>query len=332
MRSATPLVVAQSFPTLENHVEVFAASARLHQEFGGETDEVCAGNLTVLVSFDPPELARRSARMIAASFVAAACSFEQAPAGVDIGTWLAETLNNLPASSVALVIALPGYSPEIESQLGLFLGVVRSAGHHSVSLTVGVATEPADWARCDLDGFVLAEGKRDSHALQILRALAAVMAPVLLCPLDSDDFRCALGTAANPSLIAEAVFVFEDSRLLLASRRDTSLLADTVGVAFMPSRCLPLASLGRVIGAVRGSAKQDADVTVIATTGLTIEPLGSGGLVEVFLVCRTASSDCGQPRPNLETPAPTMGRLQRTAGVHRHRRSDLRDRGVVQWR
>ena len=288
MRDATPLVVAQSLPTLENHVEVFVASARLHQAFGGETDDVCAGNLTVLVSFDPPELARRSARMIAASFVAAACSFEQAPAGVDMGRWLAETLNNLPASSVVLVIALPDYSPGIESQLGLFLGVVRSAAHHTFSLTVGVATKPADWACCDLDGFVLAGENRDSHALQLFGVLAAVMAPVLLCPLDADDFRCALGTAANPSRVAEAVFVIEDSRLLPASRCDATLLGDTVGVAFLPSRYLPLASLALLTGAVRSSAKKDAAVTVIATFGLTVEPLGSGQVVTVLLLCRTA--------------------------------------------
>ena len=290
MRDATPLVVAQSLPALENHVEVLVASARLRLAFDAETDEVCAGNLTVLISFDPPELARRSARMVAASFVAAACSFEQAPAGVDIGTWLAETLNNLPASSVVLVIALPDYSPEIESQLGLFLGVVRSAGHHTVALTVGVAKEPADWARCDLDGFVVADEKRDSHSLQAFRALAAVMAPVLLCPLDADDFRCALGTAANPSQIAEAVFVVEDSRLLPASRHDAKLLSDTVGVAFMPSRCLPLASLGRLVGTVRGSTRKNADVTVIATFGLTVEPLGSGRLINLVLLCRTDTS------------------------------------------
>ena len=286
VRSATPLVFAQSLPALDNHVEVFIARARLHLAFSGETDRAGAENLTVLVSFDPLELARRSARMIAASFVAAACSFEQAPAGVDIGRWLAETLNNLPASSVVLVIALPDYSPEIESQLGLFLGVVRSAAHHTFSLTVGVATKPADWACCDLDGFVLAGENRGSHALQLFGALAAVMAPVLLCPLDADDFRCALGTAANPSQIAEAVFVIEDSRLLPASRCDATLLDDTVGVAFMPSRCLPLASLVRLICAVRGRAKRDAAVTVIATSGLTVEPLWSGRLVDVVLLCR----------------------------------------------
>ena len=293
MRDATPLVVAQSLPALENHVEVLVASARLRLAFDAETDEVCAGNLTVLISFDPPELARRSARMVAASFVAAACSFEQAPAGSKIGTWLVETLHAVPASSVVLVIALPDYSPEIESQLGLFLGVVRRAAHHTFSLTVGVATKPADWACCDLDGFVLAGENRDSHALQVFRALASVMAPVLLCPLDADDFRCALGTAANPSQIAEAVFVVEDSRLVPASRRDATLLSDTVGVAFMPSRCLPLASLGRLVGAVRGSTRKDAAVTVIATSGLTVEHLGAGQLVDVVLLCRTASPTAG---------------------------------------
>ena len=302
MRSATPLVVAQSLPALDNHVEVFIARARLHLAFGGETDRAGAGNLTVLVSFDPPELARRSARMIAASFVAAACTFEQAPAGVEIGTWLAQTLNDLPASSVVLVIALPEYDPEIEGQLEQFLGIVRSAGHHTVSLTVGVATEPAEWARCELDGFVLARESRDSHALQMFRALAAVMAPVLLCPLDADDFRCALGTAANPSQIAEAVFVVEGSRLVPASRRDATLLGDTVGVAFMPSRCLPLACLGRLVGAVRGSAKKDADVTVIATSGLMVEPLGSERLVNVFLLCHTVTPGAGRNPETVDLP------------------------------
>ena len=302
MRDATPLVVAPPLPALENHVEVLVASARLRLALDAETDEVCAENLTVLISFDPPEMARRSARMIAASFVAAACSFEQAPAGVDIGTWLAETLNNLPASSVVLVIALPDYSLEIESQLGLFLGVVRSAAHHTFSLTVGVATKPADWACCDLDGFVLPGENRDSHALQVFRALASAMAPVLLCPLDADDFRCALGTAANPSRIAEAVFVPEDSRLLPASSYDATLLGYTVRAAFMPSRCLPLASLGKLVRAVRGSTANSAGVTVIATSGLMVEPLGSERLVNVFLLCHTVTPGAGRNPETVDLP------------------------------
>ena len=98
----------------------------------------------------------------------------------------------------------------------------------------------------------------------LARVFAAFLAPVV----------------ATSKLVARAI----------RNRHDAKLLSDTVGVAFMPSRCLPLASLGRLVGTVRGSTRKNADVTVIATFGLTVEPLGSGRLINLVLLCRTDTS------------------------------------------
>jgi hypothetical protein len=44
---------------------------------------------------------------------------------VDVGTWLADTLHHLPASSVCIVIALPDHSAETERWLCEFLDGTR---------------------------------------------------------------------------------------------------------------------------------------------------------------------------------------------------------------
>lgn len=288
-RNATPLVVAPALPRLENRVEVLFANARLKMPFLPDSDQISEPLATILISFDPPEAPRRSARMLAASFVAAGHSISQAPIGADVGSWLTDALRELAASSVCIVIALPAHSPDVERQLQTFLEATRSAGHHHLSLVVGVSVTPADWARCGLDGFVATEeGQRDSDALQMFAALAAVMAPVLMWPLDADDFRYALGNAERPSRIVEAIFCLADHRFEPTSGRAKTLLARSEGVAVMPSRGMRLASQCHLIDSVRENAKPAAAIAIIAPMGLTIDPVGSPDIVHAFLLCHEA--------------------------------------------
>jgi hypothetical protein len=292
VRNATPLSIAPPLPRLENRVEALIATARLQMPFLHGVDQVSDPLATVLVSFDPAEAARRSVRMLAASFIAAEPSISQAPAGADVGSWLTNSLQKLEASSISIVVALPEYLPDVERQLRSFLDTIRRTGHHYVPMAVGIATTPADWSGLALDGFVIAEPEqRATGALQVFSMLAAVMAPGLTCCLDAHDFWSAFGTAASPSQLAQAVYFPDSSSLVPASRIDRQVLNNAAGVAVMPDRGLLLAAQSRLVAAVRASAQPDAALTIVASWGLIVEPLGAGGSVDVLLICRGALPD-----------------------------------------
>lgn len=283
-RRATPLVLAPALPAA-SRVELLVARARLlHQPLGLDSSEESL--LTVLLSFDPSETERRAARVVAASFIAADCSFEGAPPEADLGTWLSKTLQGRPPSMACVVIALPNYDEGAARQVCALVMAVR-AGHHQVPLIVGVAEEPAAWACCELDGFVFAEPRqRVCDALRVFSMLAAIMAPGLMCCLDADDFRCALGTAARPSRLAQAVYLAASDRCLPISRNGEQVLRSTSGVAVMPSQSLPLTAQAHLVGLVRALVRPGAVLTVVAPLGLTVEPRRSGDSVEVVLLCR----------------------------------------------
>ena len=296
MRNATPLIIAPSLPPLENRVEALIATARLQMPFLPGVDQVSDPLATVLVSFDPAETARRSVRMLAASFIAAAPSISQAPAGTEVGSWLTNSFQKLEASSISIVVALPEYLPDVERQLRSFLETIRRTGHHYVPLVVGIATTPADWSHLGLDGFVIVEPEqRVTGALQVFSMLAAVMAPGLMCCLDAHDFWSAFGTAASPSQIAQAVYFPDSSSFVPASRVGRQVLAASAGIAVMPGRCLRLAAQSRLVAAVRAGAQPDAKLTIVAPWGLTAEPLGAGRSVDVLLICREAVSASDEP-------------------------------------
>ncbi len=288
VRHATPLVVAPALPSADR-LEMLVARARLHHQPVG-LDATEEPLLTVLLSFDQTEADRRAARVLAASFIAADCSFECAPSAADLGSWPAETLRALPRSVACIVIALPVYEAKVAQRLRALVDDLRT-DHHYAPLIVGVATAPADWADCGLDGFVLVEPRqRITDALCVFSMLAALMAPGLMCCLDADDFYSALGTATSPSRIAEAVYMAGSSCLMPVSGDAQQVMSNAGGVAIMPSRCLPLATLALLVKRVRAHLRPDVALTVVAPRGLTAEPLGSGSGVSVLLLCGDGSS------------------------------------------
>ncbi len=284
VRHATPLVVAPTLPSVDR-LEVLIVRARLHHGPVGlaPSDESL---LTVLLSFDPTEAERRAARVAAASFIAADCSFECAPLAVDTFSWLTQMLNDLPPSGLCVVIALPAHELDIERQLCALVAKVRTSHHHA-PLVVGVATAPADWADCGLDGLVVAASEqRIADALRVFSMLAAVMAPGLMVCLDAEDFLCALGTATKPSRLAEGFYLEDSAGLIPASRDDRHFLSNAVGVAVMPSRCMPMKTLALLVKRVRSRLRPNAAINLVAPWGLTSDALGSARGVAVLMLCR----------------------------------------------
>lgn len=284
VRHATPLIVAPALPSVDR-LEVLIARARLYHRPVG-LDPSDESLLTVLLSFDPTEAERRAARIAAASFIAARCSFERAPLAADTFSWLTQMLSDLPPSGLCVVIALPAHELNIERQLCALVDKVRTSHHHA-PLIVGVATAPADWAGCGLDGLVLAAPEqRVADALRIFSMLAAVMAPGLMACLDAEDFLCALGTATNPSRLAEAFYLEDSACFIPASRDDRQVLSNAVGVVVMPSRCTPLKTLALFVKRVRPWLRPNAAMNLVAPWGLTLEAIGSARGIAVLLLCR----------------------------------------------
>lgn len=299
-RHATPLVVAPALPSVDR-LEMLVARARLHHQPVG-LDPSEEPLLTVLLSFDPTEADRRAARVLAASFITAECSFESAPPATDLGAWVSETLCAFPPSAVCIVIALPAFEANEAQRLGALVESLH-ASHHYALLIVGVATTPPGWANCGLDGFILAEpGQRVTDTLRVFSMLAALMAPGLMCCLDADDFRSVLGTAANPSKLAIAVYMVGSSCLMPDSGDDRKVMGNAGRVAVMPSRCLPLATLALLVKRTRARLRSDVALTLVAPSGLTAEPLGSGSGVDVLLLCRARVGKPGPTSAGIQEP------------------------------
>jgi hypothetical protein len=242
--------------------------------------------MTVLLSFDPTSVERYAARALAANFVAAECSFAQSAPAAELGDWIEETLHRQPPSCTCIVVALPNHSPQVEQELRIAIDAIRR-GHHEVALIVGVATATLDWAGCDLDGFVVVPpNRRGTDALRVFFALAAIMAPGLIPCLDADDFRCALGSAANPSRLAEAAYLPDSDCLLPVDRTDQRTLSDAIGIAVMPAVHLRLATLALLVKAVRAQVAPEAALTLVSPSGLTLEPFAAGASVGLLLLYR----------------------------------------------
>jgi len=272
MRQDVPLMLAEPLPPLPAGIEILVSEARLPLQPTG-MEEAGGHMLTVLLSFDPTEAERRAARALAASFIAAACSFEQAPSAVDVGTWLADTLHHLPASSVCLVIALPDHSAETERWLCEFLDCARRTGHHDVELAVAVASNPSDWSACSFDGFVSAEPiQREPDALRMFEILAGLMAPGYLCAIDSYDLQGCLGTALQPARLLDAIWLRESRTLVWGSPADQNDIRSSTAVASIVKPPADLKTLAGVSNAVRAMTRPDVHFIQIATSGLTAEP------------------------------------------------------------
>ncbi len=164
--------------------------------------------LTLCVHFDPTPAARRAARSLAATFVTAACSFEQPSDGPQSGIEAVRLLRPVPPAVVSLVVALPDeHDPGVDRQVGEMLDYLRTRSGHTLHAAVVVAASPSKWASCTFDGFVKANPQGGvADALAMFNMLAAIMAPDYLCPFDAYDILSCVGSATEPSSQHSATF------------------------------------------------------------------------------------------------------------------------------
>jgi hypothetical protein len=142
-RAAIPLIFASGLPEMPCGIEVMTANARiLHGDAPDPSRSEEEALVTILVSFDPTQADRRSARAMAGTLIAAKCSFEPVPADQDLGDWLqAVVAPSEPTSICAVVIALPDhYSSNIEREIAGFLEDIKAINCLHLQLTVAVAS------------------------------------------------------------------------------------------------------------------------------------------------------------------------------------------------
>ena len=271
-RYANPLLTAPPLPPLGNQVEVLIAESRLAHRASADDDDVEEEQLmTVLISFDPLPAQRWAARSLAGTLITAQSTFEQLPVGRDLAGWLIGLLNSRVAASVCLVWALPHtYSEETAHQVETVITGLRNSQHH-LQLAIAVSVKPAEWVHClSMDGFVATTSERnDRTALEVFNMLATLMAPGMSACFDAEDLRVVFGTHELPTRVVSGVWLEAREIFLLATDDGMQLLKGSKGLAFMPARHLQLASLHKLLHAIRKSAASDSELVMISSHGLS---------------------------------------------------------------
>lgn len=289
-RYATPLLSAPLLPTIESGVEVLICEARLAHQAPDDASDVEEDQLmTVLVSFDPAPAQRWSARALAATFIAARCQFAQLPQGHKLDDWLIDLIDTRESASLCIVFSLPQHSADLEKEIGSFLSELKGAQRHHLHLTVAVSQTPVDWKGCTgIDGFVLVEARgRDAAVLQVFNMLAALMAPGMSVCVDGEDLRTVLGTAEQPSRIANGVWLPDLEVFEMATYEDRRTLKESSRVAFMPSTPISLPSQIKLLKMIRKSAADDVEAIMMGPYGMYAEQLESTHVVPVILITTT---------------------------------------------
>ena len=292
MRRARPLIFASELPPM-NRIEVLIAEAQLeHGEYCNPPDLSTERLLTLCVSFDPTPAVRRSARSMAATFVTAACSFEQPSEGSPNGIGALRLLMNHSAAAVSLVVALPDeYDLEVERQVDNFLDYLRTRSGHNLQLAVAVTVSPAKWAACAFDGFVLSSHINGvGDGLAMFNMLASLMAPDYLCPFDAGDILGCIGSALEPSSLHSLTFFPDTSEAIPDSARADRSLRGCAAVAFAPvAHSIRLSELHGIFKALRSVALPDCHVIQVASTGLVAQRPGTDAIPVQLLTRPTLS-------------------------------------------
>ena len=185
--------------------------------------------------------------------------------------WLNWLLDNCVPASLSIVWSLPAvYSVETAHQIEAIITGLRNCRHH-LQLAVAVSVKPADWAHCiSIDGFIATkEVTNDSTALEVFNMLATLMAPGMSACFDAEDLRVVFGTHELPTRVVSGVWLEAREIFLLATDDGMQLLKGSKGLAFMPARHLQLASLHKLLHAIRKSAASDSELVMISSHGLS---------------------------------------------------------------
>lgn len=280
-------LISRVLEPLNNGVELFSAESRL--AYGATDDSSDIEELqmmTLLLSFAPADAARWSARVIAATLVAAYCKFEQISNSPDLAQAVIEWLGQRAPSSLCLVVALPDYSAEVSRQIANLLEAIRQTRHHQLNLAIAIAVDPKSWSGCQgFDGYVVSDAE-DAHgsALIVFNMLTAFMAPGMAVCVDSEDLRTVLGSQKRPSTVTSGVWLPESGAFLIASTRDGCPLRSCQAVAFMALNVISLSATKKILNLLRESINPEAEVVIISPYGLSAEPLMKSQLVPVSLI------------------------------------------------
>ena len=140
-------------------------------------------------------------------------------------------------------------------------------------------------ARTGIEGFVSADVKaRGSSSLQVFNMLAALIAPGMSVCVDAEDLRPVFGTAEQPSLIVNGVWLPGLEVFEVVTHEDRQLLKASSRVAYMPSTPLTISSQTKLLKAIRKSASDDTELVMMGPYGMLAESIQADRVVSVQLI------------------------------------------------
>jgi len=252
----------------------------VHHRLGSEAAKKSA---TLLVNFvDTPEAAKTLEMVLGSvDHLQRSSRLFGGPDGVKK---LAAFLRPHKFSTLDAVLLMAG-DGEIEARSAQVL--VQAIRNVADGLVVIVDEDCPRWSGLRaISGFVRSEHATSAFAAASLaRFLAALRTPLKFTDLDPDDIVHSFGSASEPALLVEAIYLGSEGQVKFANRIDAKLArASTNVTAFITATNMRF--VGPAATALRAALNPDCAFTFQTPTGPALAPFLRGHLALLLAICR----------------------------------------------
>ena len=176
----------------------------------------------------------------------------------------------------------------------LLQSIVNEVRSLAPGIVVMVGDDCLQWGAIDgITGFIKGAGTTNGATVMAIFALvAALQAPDTLTCLDHEHVAAALGAAAQPSVLVEAVWLREDRRLVYVRAEDSDLVgrAEVVSCHLLAIN-LRVAESRDMINCLVAAAAPDCTVHYQAPLNAYIAPFFQPSVALMTMLCKLRAED-----------------------------------------
>lgn len=239
---------------------------------------------TLLINFADQPDARITFSAVRHAFTAARCS-THVFAGVDSAARLRRQLEETPFDSLDAVI----YTGEDSAvSTDALQEIVDALPEKVTGLVTLVGDDCLRWSLVrGIDGFVRGATKTSpATVVSVFLLMAALNAPHTLTCLDHEYVAASLGTAMQPAVLAEALWLRQECKLAYACNADALAVSQASSItAHLIAADLRLVEMAAMANALRADVSEDCDFTYQAPANALITPYLHRSVAFMTLIC-----------------------------------------------
>ncbi|MEO5696705.1 MAG: hypothetical protein ABIQ60_06160 [Burkholderiaceae bacterium] len=289
MRDMLPKFAADRPIPLDGGIEVLVLEHHHVEPHGADEDGPVSSHqlraLTLLVNFVEDAATRSTFRTLQGAFATANVTARvfKGPGHVDD---LRRFLKSFSVDSIDAVL-FPGVDAVVSPDaVGRVVEALSTAAY---GLLVLVGDDCRRWnALRGISGFVRGcPTTLPSTAASTLQLLAALSAPKTLTCLDHEDLAACLGSAQDPAVLVEAVWIGGTQKLAHASEADARAVSGASEIsAHILGALLRLADVNAIMNAVRGNTQAMCNIHFAAPFDAIHAPSLHGRFAMVTMICK----------------------------------------------